>query len=394
MGNCGLSFLLKVSLALCIGMILHLSVKAQDPNGLLTHTYDTTLSSNGFGMYTVSVPQWSPDSGTLVSVKISATVTSQYGFTLKNADNTAATYSLTLGNEDQITSPALSAPYINSMSQAINSYSLIPGQTVTVDPFTFLNNHVSGDSITDNIAPFLGGGQITFNYMSFTYTNLSTVNNATYFYSANINNSMHFSVKYTYSGGGNVILATSLTRFSAELTAPHNTQLSWAAVNETANRKYDIQRSTDGHHFQTVAFMPAQGNVSGADYTYTDQIPDSITGNIYYRLQIDDQTSLSWSAVQQVTVAGSTLPTVQSLRVFPSPATTFINVATGQPADDWQVEIIAANGNVVQRGTFLQSSSIYIPFSTNLSAGTYFLKLMSLHDQKALTSSFVVISGN
>ena len=316
MENCGLSFLLKVGLALCIGMILHQSIKAQSANTLVSHTYDTTLSSNGFAMYTVSFPQWSPDSGTLVSVKISATVTSQYGFTLKNADNAPATYSLTLGQEDQITGSALSAPYINTMSQAINSYSLTPGQAVIQAPFMFLDNHVSGDSITDNITPFLGAGQVTLNYMSFTYTNLSTVNNATYFYSANINNSMHFSVKYTYMSTGGTVLATTLTRFAAELSAPHTAQLSWAAVNETPNRTYDIQRSTDGHNFQTIAFLPAQGNQSGADYNYTDQIPDSIMGNIYYRLQVDDQSKLSWSPVQQVTVASSTAAVGQSHRLL------------------------------------------------------------------------------
>src|SRR5579859_2670230 len=110
MRSCDLSILLKVGLALCIGMILHLSVSAQCSNGLSTHTYDTTLTSNGFGLYTVSVPQWSPDSGTLVSVKISTTVSSQYGFTLRNADNSTATYNLTLGQEDQISGTALSSP--------------------------------------------------------------------------------------------------------------------------------------------------------------------------------------------------------------------------------------------------------------------------------------------
>lgn len=394
MGNYGLSFLLKVGLALCLGMILHQSVRAQGSNVLSTHTYDTSLSSNGFGQYSVSFPQWSPDSGTLVSVKIAATVTSQYGFTLKNADNQPATYSLTLGQEDQITGSALSSPYINTMSQAINSYPLSPGQAVTQAPFTFLSNHTSSDSITDNITPFLGAGRVTLNYMSFTYTNLSTINNATYYYSANINNSMHVSVQYTYMTNGNVTLATSLTRFSADLTAPHTAQLAWAAVNETADRTYNIQRSTDGHHFQSIAFMPAQGNVSGADYNYTDQIPDSITGTVFYRLQINEQNKLSYSPVQEVTVAGSTISTAQALRVFPSPATTFINVATGMDADDWQFEIVSANGNVVQRGTVLQSSSMYIPFSSNLSSGTYFIKLSGLHHQKTLTASFVVMGGN
>jgi hypothetical protein len=281
------------------------------------------------------------------------------------------------------------------MSQFMNTYPLSPGQTITENPFAFITNRVSSDSITDNIAPFLGMGQVTLNYMSFTFTNLTTINNATYSYSANINNSMHFTVKYLYCTGNSVaVLATNLTRFSAELTAPHTAQLAWSAVNETANRIYNIQRSHDNHNFQTIAFLPAQGNESGADYNYTDQIPDSITGSVFYRIETNDQGKLSYSAVQQVTVAGSTISDGQTLRVFPSPATSYINIATGQEPDDWQLEIISANGNVVQRGTILQSSTIYIPFKSSLSAGTYFVKLFGVHSQKTLTSSFVVINGN
>src|ERR1700743_1430661 len=142
MGNCS-SFLLKVGLALCIGMIFHQSIQAQCSNGLSTHSYDTSLTSTGFGMFSISVPQWSPDSGTLVSVKISATVNSQYGFTLTNADTNPATYKLTLGQDDQITGTGLSSPFSNVMSKQVNTYPLTAGQAVTESPFAFLSNHVS-----------------------------------------------------------------------------------------------------------------------------------------------------------------------------------------------------------------------------------------------------------
>ena len=393
MGNCIYSFLLKVGLALCVGMVFHQSIEAQCSNGFSSHIYDTSLSSNGFGVYTVSVPKWSPDSGTLVAVKISATVSSQYGFTLTNANGQNATYSLTLGQDDQISGTALSAPYSNVMSQFVNNYPLIPGQSVTENPFVFLNNHVSSDSIT-NVAPFLGFGPVTLSYLSFTYTDLSTVNNATYYYSANISNAIKFSVEYIFCSGGNVILATDLTNFAAELTAPHTSQLAWSATNETAGRTYDVQRSTDSKNFATLTSLAAQGNVSGADYNYTDNLDDSITGNVFYRLQIHDQDKLSFSTVEQVTVASSTPSTAQGFRIFPNPATSYINVETGGAPDNWQVDIYSANGNLLERKNILQSNVMYIPLGSRLSAGTYFIKLMSLTNQKLLTGSFVVMSAN
>ena len=400
MGN-RISFLLKVGLALCMGAIFHQSTQAQNSNALSSHTYDTLLTSNGFGVYNINVPKFSPDSGTLVAVNLSATVSSQYGFTLTNADNQSATYTLTLGQDDQITGNALSSPFSNIITQQINSYPLASGQVETQAPFAFLNNHVSNDSITGNVAPFLGSGAVALNYLSFTYTDLSTVNNATYSYSANINNTIHFTVKYYFAAGGNTVLATTLTRFSAALTAPHITGLTWAAVNETANRVYDIQRSRDGQNFSTIDSITAQGDASGADYSYTDNLADSISGNLYYRLQIHDQAKLSFSAIQEVNVAAASATTLAAtgtaatgLRVFPNPATSYINLQTGQAPGDWQVDIIAASGAVVQRTQALASSTIYVPFTNKLAAGTYFVRLTGLHGQQTIMAPIVIIPYN
>ncbi len=387
------SVLLKVGLALCVGMIFHQTVKAQCSSGFSTRTYDTALTSNGFGTYTINAPQFSPDSGTLVSVKVSAIVSSQYGFTLKNASGTDASYSLTLGQDDQITGNSLSSPYSNVMSQLINSYALTPGQAVTESPFVFLNNHVSSDSITSNVAPFLGYGTIPLSYLSFTYTDLSTANNATYYYSANISNTITFSVQYLYCTAGNAVLATTLTNFTAALTAPHTAGLAWSAANENVGRIYDVQRSTDGKNFTTLDSVMAQGNAAGADYSYTDDLADSLAGDVEYRLQIHDGASVSYSAIQQIDIPASPTSTSQGFRIYPNPATNYINIATGQDANDWQVDIFAANGNLVQRSTMLQSTVLYIPFTTKLSAGTYFVRLTGLHGRQSLSTSFVIISG-
>ena len=134
-------------------------------------------------------------------MKLAAKVSSQYGYTLRNADVQPASYALTLGQWDQFTSSALSSPYSNMMSQYIDSFSLTPGQSVSNGPFTFLNNHISSDSITGNVEPFLGPGNVNLSYMSFTFTDLNSYNNATYYYSANINNTMHFTVSYLYCQG-------------------------------------------------------------------------------------------------------------------------------------------------------------------------------------------------
>ena len=394
MGNCTPSSLLKVGLAMGIGIILRFPALGQCTNSLATRSYDTALTSNGFGVYAMSIPQFSPDSGQLLSVKLSAITTSQYGFTLRNADTANATYSLTLGQEDEFSGSALGSPFVNVMSQFINNYALTPGQQVLTPPFPFLNGHISSDSITGNTAPFLGTGHVNLSYMSFTYTSLTTANTSTYYYSNNVADNLHFNVQYLYCQA-NVVLSARLTRFSAILTSPHTTQLSWAAVNETTDRSYDIQRSGDDREFTTIASIPAQGDEAGADYNFTDTLPANDIGNWYYRLRVNDQGQPSWSPVKEITVSAPAFTqSAPSLNIYPNPAIDHVTVNTGGVADDWQVDILSANGDLMQRTTFLQSAVLTIPFRTHLASGTYFLRLLSLHTAKNYTMPFIITTGN
>jgi hypothetical protein len=375
----------KVGLALCLGIILHTACLGQCANNLSTRTFDTTLTSNGFQMYSLSFPQWSPDSGILVSVKLSAQVSSMYGFTLTNEGAGSATYpySLTIGQEDVISGSALSSPYTGLTYQDVGSWSLLPEQSVTYAPFVFLNNHITSDSITSNTTPFLGTGQVSLNYMSFTYTDLTAENNSTYEYSDNITNSMKFSLQYLVCPSG--VLATNLTTWSAELISPGTVRLSWTDANEVPGRQYQLQRSTDGMNFTTIATIPAEPDTQLPQYGYTDHLPDGYTGTIYYRLQVDDGGHLSWSTVRTLTISSPD----HVLRIYPNPAVNNICLTTGQTASDWQVEIFAAGGNLVQKQTCFQSSVLHIQLNVNMSQGIYFVRVTDLRGQQSYTASFL-----
>jgi hypothetical protein len=375
----------KVGLTLCLGIILHIACLGQCTNNLSTRTFDTTLTSNGFQMYSLSFPQWSPDSGVLVSVKLSAQVSSMYGFTLTNEGAGSATYpySLTIGQEDVISGSALSSPYTGLTYQDVGSWSLLPEQSVTYAPFVFLNNHITSDSITSNTTPFLGTGQVSLNYMSFTYTDLTAENNSTYEYSDNITNSMKFSLQYLVCQSG--VLATNLSTWSAELISPGTVRLSWTDANEVPDRQYQLQRSTDGVNFTTITTIPAESDTQLHQYGYMDHLPDGYTGTIYYRLQLDDGGHLSWSAVRTLTI--SSLDHI--LRIYPNPAVNYICLTTGQTASDWQVEIFAAGGNLVQKQTCFQSSILHIQLNINMSQGVYFVRVTDLRGQQTYTTSFI-----
>lgn len=403
MKNRDLSLLKKVGLTLCLGMILQPDTSfSQCLNNLGTRTYDTTLTSNGFNIFSLSFPKWSPDSGLLVSVKLSAEVSSQYGFTLRNMDPQPATYQLTIGQQDQFISPQLSSPLTHlSPARPFGTFPLMPGQAVTQAPFTLLDKQVLSDSIT-TVAPFLGKDQVSISYMSFTYTSLSTINNATYSYGATIANTMRFSLQYLYCNGAG-LLATGLTRWEASLEEPRTVRLDWSVVNEAPGRHYHVQRSSDGQQFMTIATLPATTNGDG-NYTWSDLPAGSpgaaagpIGGNFYYRLQIEDNGSMSYSAVRQVSITGNR----KDWGIYPNPAVDFINITPGQgatgsgkaAAGNWQVDILSANGSLIQRETFLQTRTMHVVFRSRLSSGTYFVRITDLHGQTRFTGSFITTGG-
>jgi len=382
-------FLLKnLCLALCIGMLIHSRSYGQCQNFLATKSYDTTLSNTGFAVYTLPFPQFDPDSGLLISVKLSANVTSSYGFNLTNLNPTPATYDMTVGQEDMYMVSGRSS-VVRMTPKPVGTYTLGSGESESHAPFPLMSNNVTVDSITDATGPFMGKGAISVKYMSFTYTSLLAYNNPAYTFSSSTSSATKFSMTYLYCRTG-IVLATDLTRFTATLAAPSTVQLDWSAVNETADRQYEVQRSEDGHLFTTIATMNSNGDLSAANYTYNDILPNGAHGNVFYRLQISDNGKFTWSPVKQVSVETPG----KSLRIYPNPATDHIDIATGTPNGDWQVDILAASGGLVQRAAFLQSNLLHFAFGTHLSAGTYFARITDLRAQRVFVSSFIVRDPN
>ncbi|HEY4060446.1 MAG TPA: T9SS type A sorting domain-containing protein [Puia sp.] len=432
MKNVSISSPGKLLLLLWMGVILHLQGSAQCLNNLGTRSYDTTLTGIGYGNYTIRVPKWNPDSGLLVSVKISALVSVQYGFTLKDVDVNPSIYTLTAGREDYISSPALAHPYDNDLEQRIGVFPLNPGQSVSQAPFSFLTNYANTDSITDNVAPFLGVDSVSLTYSPITYSDLRTNNNSSYAYHAAAQDTMQFSVSYLYCKSS-VTLATDLTAFAAVWSGSATVQLTWSSANEKAGRQYEIQRSADGQHFETVGTVDAKGGAGGTgDYGYADRLTMGMggmtgtggttgtggmtgtggttgmggttgTGGMagtvnkwYYRLRIDDPGALMYSGVRVVTMNGDA---VQGLQLYPNPAVGFINLVVGRGAGTsvvggsggiWQVDILGADGSLVQRAVYRQAGTIRVDFQHVLSAGTYFVRIVDLPGQHSQIVSFIV----
>lgn len=379
---------------------------AQCAGNLGSRSYDTVVSGPGYGVYNLSFPRWSPDSGLLVSVKINANVSVQYGFTMKNADVSASVYTLWVGREDQFTSPALNHVFDSTKEVLIGNYSLAPGESVTENSWPFMDRFNYSDSIVSNIVPFQGVGRVSFVYSPITYTTLHTNNNSSYNYHATASDLVHFSITYLYCRSGGV-LASDLFRFTAVPVAPACVKLDWAVGSEVSGRVYEVQRSRDGLAFTTVGSLSSDaggGLVSGmVDYGFTDRLtgpgrvgPDldrGIGGKWYYRLRITGPGGVFYSPVRQVILGQDG---DGRLIVYPNPAVDYIDLMPGVMdgggggGRPWVVDVIAADGCRVLRQTFNSSHAMRVYFRRSLAAGVYFVRVTDGLSLASYFSSFVV----
>jgi hypothetical protein len=378
----------KVCLALLTGLILGQTAKAQSGGNQGTRTYDTALTSDGFGIYHLQIPQFNPDSGTLLAVRISALTNTMYGFTLRNADSISANYALTVGLQDEFSGPALPATWSSIMSQSLGNFPLTAGAEVVQAPVSLFPNHVSTDTVT-SVTTFLGSGHVSLSYQAFTFTNLNAANNASYYYNAGIANTMTFSVEYVYNA--NSILPTDLTAWSAVAFGQRNVELSWTATNEQPGRQYVIQRAGDDNTFQNIATLPATADGNSAQYRYPDEVPisgDNQGNNWFYRLQIQDATGLvTYSPIREVKLDAS----AAGVQIYPNPATNFINLVPDMTdVTDWQVDILTVTGALVQRNVFMQSRIMTVNFANRMAAGTYFVRAVDLRGQRSISATFLV----
>ena len=374
----------RTCLLLCI-YLLQIDAQAQCYDHLSMRTYDTVLTGPGYGTYNLSFPKFSPDSGLLVSVRVRALVTVQYGFTLKNVDVLSSTYGIWVGREDLITSPAMSAPYDNLLEQKIGSFPLNPGDQTSMPSFAFLNNYNNTDSITGATAPFMGAGKVAFTYAPITYTNVRANNNASFNYHATASETTRFSVSYTFCPM-NVILSHALSAFTVALKTPSSVQLDWTMTGDERNRNYEIQRSSNGSDFTSLITLP--GDAQNGTYTYTDIPPAE--GKWYYRLQIASPGASTFSPIKEVDMKGAANG---RLLLYPNPAVNHINLLLPGGNDhpsDWGVDIRTSDGRLVQQANFFHTNNFFLNFRQSLSPGVYFVRAAELQGRGLFVSSFRV----
>ncbi|GLU55834.1 T9SS type A sorting domain-containing protein [Dyadobacter frigoris] len=183
-------------------------------------------------------------------------------------------------------------------------------------------------------------------------------------------NSWEVSFDMTSTGGfflvaANTALPVTLTYFKGN---PDGTaaSLQWETSAETNSAYFELERSTDAIHFQTVKRQLAAGNsVSSKRYNYQDV---SLSAGIYYyRLkQVDMDGSYQYSRVISVKMSDKI-----SVQVFPNPVSDYLDIQSEIEINS--VEIINSLGVKLQSNV-VKTNSLHLDMS-KFPAGLYVIRV-------------------
>ncbi len=152
-----------------------------------------------------------------------------------------------------------------------------------------------------------------------------------------------FPLDATLVGAGTpplVVLPLRIISFTAAVLK-NETLLQWQIENEINVKQYELEYSTDGVNFGTIAIVAAT-NQSFYNYTY----PHTIAQKEYYRIKsIDNDGRYAYSKIISVNTNGKL-----SVNVFPNPAQEYIMVeANGTITEQTEIILYNAFGQEVKK---------------------------------------------
>jgi hypothetical protein len=357
-------------------------------------TYFNDLGASGGNTFNFTVPQFNPlPAGyTLLSVVASATATT---LTLINYQNTDTSntqdFFPSIFRKDKllIAGTTIAAPPLNEYdyNETFLQKKNTAGDNVTYGlANTFQNTPLFSTTITDPLTlstTYEGSGNLAVKYTStfFVSNFIPSAVNVT----AALSDNIKLSITYNYCDP--TVLASNILSFTATRTNSGTVDLKWQTTNEQSGRTYYVEVSPGGQDFTPVASVLSDANTYNANYNYDYAIPSSATGKLYFRLrQVEADGTTTWSDIRTINLDGDG----QAFSIYPNPPSDFINLTLPGGNQDWQVDIVAADGRMVQRNYYPNSNAARVNFIRRLAAGAYFVRVMNPQTGKHYSGSFLM----
>jgi len=163
-------------------------------------------------------------------------------------------------------------------------------------------------------------------------------------------------------------LPVSLSDFSATSTNCV-INLDWVAQLQSNFKNYEVQTSTDGLNFQSVATIP--GVTQGADQKFSYQDLNAKQGNNFYRLKMTDEDGkIAYSKI----VSMNSTCNRNVVLTYPNPVHGILTVnIPGSPNGLTVARLYSSSGKLVYSGTF--QNGINSVDMSKYSSGVYLLNL-------------------
>jgi endonuclease I len=157
--------------------------------------------------------------------------------------------------------------------------------------------------------------------------------------------------------------------------------VTWNIANEINIYNYDIEKSYDAVHFETVGNLIAN-NVTR--YTFTDNSAQK-NGIAYYRIKaMEFNGKIIYSKIVAVKIYNA-----NGLIIFPNPATSIVNIRFKQtPTTNIRVQISDALGRIIKNEIANVSQNNISINTNNFAAGKYFVKIIS--GNEVINESFLI----
>ncbi|MBX2875866.1 MAG: T9SS type A sorting domain-containing protein [Saprospiraceae bacterium] len=169
--------------------------------------------------------------------------------------------------------------------------------------------------------------------------------------------------------GVSSVLPIQLAYFRANLKESA-VQLNWSTEIEINNAYFDIEHSTNGKDFKSIAYIEGAGTSTKALF-YDFQHKTPVRGINYYRLkQTDFDESFSYSDIVSVEYNEGYQPTV---KVFPNPVIDRFTITHNSEEALSQVQLISVLGQQLVGRWTQEQTSYNLPSS--LAPGQYILRM-------------------
>jgi hypothetical protein len=164
-----------------------------------------------------------------------------------------------------------------------------------------------------------------------------------------------------------VSLPVELTRFSGENKGNENV-LFWTTATETNLDYYAIERSVDGHFFETIGTIQSEepNSTIAKDYTFADKKPSR--GINYYRLKVMDRDR-SFEYSKSVIIYVDNIES--TLSIYPNPSVDFIEIKG--LTDNVVLHFMDALGRPIRKENVAPNTKVDVRAFPN---GTYFIEIV------------------